>query len=127
LSDFKEKKNVVLIFYADNGWRPCVQQLGGLQKRISEIEKLDAEVIAFATSGNQKDVKSTKRDLGITYTLIPTPNRNAVKDFGVPYGSGGAAYGTIILDKKGYIRFKSVDRWDSRTSPSRIIRELQGL
>ena len=83
--------------------------------------------MAFATSGNQNDVKSTKRDLGITYTLIPTPNSKAVKDFGLGYGSHGAAFGTIIIDKKGDIRFKSVDKWNVRTSPSRIIKKLQGL
>jgi peroxiredoxin len=83
--------------------------------------------MAFATIGNQNDVKSTKRGLGITYTLIPTPNRKVVEDFGVPYGSGGAAYATIIIDKNGHIRLKNVDRWNVRTSPSRIIKELQGL
>lgn len=103
-----------------------MSQLGGLQKRIPEIEKLDGEVIAFATSGNQNDVESTKRSLGITYTLIPTPNSKSVKDFGLTYGSGGAAYATIIIDKNGHIRLKNVDRWNVRTSPSRIIKELQG-
>jgi peroxiredoxin len=83
--------------------------------------------MAFATSGNQNDVKSTKRDLGITYTLIPKPNSKAVKDFGVTYGSHGAAFGTIIIDKNGHIRFKSVDAWNFRTSSSRIIKELQGI
>ena len=83
--------------------------------------------MAFATSGSQNDVKSTKRDLGITYTIIPTPNRKVVEDFGVAYGSSGAAFGTIIIDKKGHIRFKSGDEWNNRTSSSTIIRELQGI
>jgi alkyl hydroperoxide reductase subunit AhpC len=83
--------------------------------------------MAFATIGNQSDVKSTKKSLGITYTLIPTPNKKVVEDFGVAYGSQGAALGAIIIDKKGHIRFKSVDRWNTRTGSSTIIRELQGL
>jgi alkyl hydroperoxide reductase subunit AhpC len=83
--------------------------------------------MAFATIGNQNDVKSTKNGLGITYTLIPTPNRKVVEDFGVASGSGGAAYGTVIIDKKGHIRYRSVDRWNTRTSSSTIISELQGL
>ena len=126
LSDFKGKKNVTLIFYADNNWRPCIQQLGGLQNKISEIEKLNAEVIAIATTGNKQDVESTKKSLGLTYTLIPTPNRKAGKDFNLAYDRG-AAYATIIIDKNGHIRFKRNDRWDSRTSASQIIKELQSL
>jgi peroxiredoxin len=50
-----------------------------LQERISEIEKLNAEVIAIATTGNQKDVEKSKRNLELTYILIPTPNGNIVE------------------------------------------------
>ena len=31
----------------------CIEQLGELQELISEIEKLDGEVIAFSTLGDQ--------------------------------------------------------------------------
>jgi hypothetical protein len=40
------------------------------------------------------------------------------------YDYTGAAIGTIIIDKKGSIRFKSEASW---TSASRIIKELQGI
>ena len=68
----------------------------------------------------------TKKSLGLTYTLIPTPNRKVGEDFNLAYNQG-AAYATVIIDKNGLIRYKSIDRWNSRTSASQIIRELQGL
>ena len=126
LGDFKGKKNVALIFYADHNWRPCIQQLGGLQNKISEIEELNTEVVAISTTGNKPDVELTKKSLGVTYTLIPTPNRKVGEDFNLSYDRG-AAYATIIIDKNGLIRFKRNDRWDSRTSASQIIRELRGI
>ena len=98
-----------------------------LQEQIAEIERLNAEVIAIATTGNQQDVEKSKRNLELTYILIPTPNGKVVEDYGLNYDSSGGSYGTIIIDKKGDIRFKSVDKWNVRTSVSRIIRELQGL
>ncbi|MCP4630206.1 MAG: redoxin domain-containing protein [bacterium] len=58
-----------IIRYAlTTGWREFVKNDEVLKvlKRISEIEKLEGEVMAFATSGNQNDVRSTKRGLGIT-------------------------------------------------------------
>jgi alkyl hydroperoxide reductase subunit AhpC len=85
-------------------------QLGGLQKRISEIEKLNAEVIAISTAGNQHDVGLTKSFLGITYILIPKPNRKVVKDYGLTYDYKAAAYAIFIIDRKGRIRYKTVDR-----------------
>ena len=55
------------------------------------------------------------------------PNRKVVEDFGLKYDFFSAAYATIIIGKKGRIRFKSVDEKFSRTSASRIIKELQGI
>ena len=98
-----------------------------LQEQISEIIKLDAEVIAISTTGNQKDVQKSKTNLEITYSLIPTPKGKIAKEYGLKYDSFGAAYATIILDKKGQIRFKSVEEYATRTSASRIIKELQSI
>ncbi len=124
-SDFKGKKNVVLVFYGWHNCRRCREQLGELQEQISEIIKLNSELIAISTAGDQDDVERTKSSLGITFTLIPTPNKKVVLGFGIEYGHGGSAYGTIIIDKKGRIRYKSLDNWLSLTSASRIIKELQ--
>jgi peroxiredoxin len=98
-----------------------------LQEQISEIMKLDAEVIAISTSGNQKDVEKSKRVLEITYILIPMPEGKIVEEFGLKYDSFGAAYATILLDKKGQVRFKRVEQYATRTSASTIIKELQGI
>jgi peroxiredoxin len=97
-----------------------------VQKQISEIEKLNARVIAISTTGDQDDVKSTKNSLRITYTFIPTPNRKVGEDFNLTYDRG-AAFATIIIDKNGRIRYRGVDRWDRRTSVSQIIKEPQDI
>ena len=96
-----------------------------MQKQISEIESLNAKVIAIATKGDRVDVLKTESSLGITFTLIPTPNKKVAQDFGVEYDYSGAAFGTIIIDNSGSIRFKSLEDAFSRTSPSRIVKELQ--
>ena len=98
-----------------------------MQERISEIEKLNAEVIAIASKGDQQDVEMTKKSLGLTYTLIPKPNRNVAEDFGVWNRNRNRAVATIVIDKNGSIRFKEVSNSDYRTSASKIIRELQGI
>ena len=104
-------------------------ELGELQKGIFEIEKLNAEVIAISTRGDQQDAESTISSLGITYILIPKPNEEIVEGFGLKYGSTKAAYATFILDNKGVIRFKDVGSFPMPewTSISRIITELQAL
>jgi len=98
-----------------------------LQKRISEIEKLNAKVIAIATAGDQQDVERSKRSLELTYALIPTPNKNVVEEYKLQYDSSGASYATIIIDKKGFVRFMGNDDRATRTPTSKIIKELQGI
>ena len=115
LSNFKDKKNVVLVFYSNGTWPNSRMQLGELQENISEIENLNAELIAFATSGNLNDVEITKNELNITFTLIPMPNRPVVNVYGV------RTYATIIIDKGGIIRFKESGNIASASS---IIEEL---
>ena len=98
-------------------------QLGELQDKISEIEKLNGKVIAFATLGNKHDVESTKSVYKITYTLVPTPNRKVVEKFGVVDES----YGFIIIDKKGRVRYKDISLGGMQHSVTEIIRELGGM
>ena len=118
LNDFKGKKNLVLVFYSDSTWPYSREQLVGLQGKISEIKKLDSEVIAIATLGDQNDVKKTKSSLKITFILIPTPNKQVANDFGVN------TYDTIIIDKNGIIRSQVGDVFPSAQS---TIKKLQAL
>jgi len=102
-------------------------QLGEVQERIAEIEKLNAEVIAVSSKGDQQDVEKMQRNLGLTFTLIPKPNRKVAEDFGVWNRYRNRAVATIVVDKKGRIRFIEVSNSDDRTSASKIISELQGI
>jgi peroxiredoxin len=102
-------------------------QLGELQEQLSEIKKLNTEVIAIASKGDQQDVEKSKRVLKLTYTLIPKPNRKVAEDFGVWNKYRNRAVATVILDENGRIRFIEVSNSDYRTSASKIIRELQGI
>jgi peroxiredoxin len=102
-------------------------QLGEVQERIDEIKKFDAEVIAISSKGDQQDTEKMKRALGLTFTLVPKPNRKVAEDFGVWNRYRNRAVATIVIDKKGSIRFKEVSNSDDRTSASKIIRELQGI
>ena len=96
-----------------------------MQEQISEIEKLNSELIAIATAGNKDDVEKTKSSLGITFTLIPMPNRKVVEKYRLRYDSYRGAYATFIIDTKGHVRFKRVETGKTRTSVLRIIKEQQ--
>ena len=99
----------------------CREQLGELQERISEIRKLDGEVIAFSTRDTKDVVKTTKFQKRITFALIPIPNKSVTDDYGVRRGGEGM----FIIDKKGRIRYERANF--SHGSSSIVIRELGGV
>jgi peroxiredoxin len=127
LSDFRGK-NVVLVFYVNHAWQPCLRQLGELQKRVGEIRELDAEVIAISSIGGRADVERTQKVLGITFPLIYGPNRKVAEEFGVYNAERKWAIATFILDKEGMIRFKHAAKHDEdRPSFTKIIDVLKEI
>jgi peroxiredoxin len=95
---------------------------------MSEIKELDADVIAIASRGNHKDVEKTKTQLGITFTLVPVPNRKAAEDFGVYNPERKRAIATLILDKEGLIRFKYISKNENdRPKFSKLVNVLQEI
>ncbi len=107
---------------------PCVERLGELQKRLPEIKALDADVIAIASRGNHQDVEKTRNQLGITFTLVPVPNRKVAEDFGVYDPKRNRAIATLILDREGFIRLKHVSKTENdRPEFQKIIDTLRGI
>ena len=140
LSDYRGKKKVVLIFYTSfqSPYRhinDCIKRIQEVQSRIESITGLNAEVIAISSMGDQQDVSRMQDNMGITFILIPKPSRKVAKAFDVWNESGHYATATVIIDKKGRIRFKQIHEstnanlpWGGyRTSAKEIIRQLQGI
>ncbi len=125
--DFKGK-NLVLVFYVSYTWKPCLQQLGELQNRISEIKELDGDVIAIASRGNRTTEEKTKKLLHITFTIIPGPERKFAEAFGVWNNMRQRSIATVIMDKSGVIRFIYESMSDTdRPSTSKIIEVLKEI
>jgi peroxiredoxin len=105
-----------------------MQQLGELQSQIADIRALDAEVIALSSRGNERDVRRTHDQLKLSYSLVPTPVSQVIKDFGLSTDQYGTSYGTVIIDKTGVVRFvhDSINE-NNRTSVSEIRRVLQDI
>jgi peroxiredoxin len=127
LADFKGK-NLVLVFYVNNNWMPCLTQLGELQDRLSEIRSLNAEVIAISCCGDRIMEENTRNYRNIKFSIIPAPNRATAEAFGVWNKIRNLAIATIILDKNGVIRYvnKSISDY-IRPSASDVIEKLNEL
>ncbi len=73
-------------------------------------------------------MEKTKKALGITYPLIPGPNRKIAEEFRVYDQERKRAIATLILDKEGMIRFKSISKDpEDRPSFSKVLEVLQEI
>jgi peroxiredoxin len=76
-----------------------------LQERIGDIRGVGGEVIAVATKGDLKSEEKTRKALDISFGLVPEGGHKLAEALGIWNDRRKQAVATIIVDKKGAIRF----------------------
>jgi peroxiredoxin len=112
LSDFKGKKNVVLIFYPLD-WSPtCTKEHACFVNDMKRFEQLDAEVLGISVDSVWSH-KAWAEKMGIHYSLLADfhPRGAAAEKFGVYLADKGITGRAIaIVDRTGKIAwFKNYD------------------
>ena len=117
LSDFKGKKNVVIMFYPLD-WSPvCTNEHVCLVNDMKRFEQLDAQVLGLSVDSAWSH-KAFAEKMGITYPLLADfQPRGAVADkFGVYLADKGiTGRAIIIIDRAGKIAW--VKNYDIPTVP----------
>ncbi len=108
LSDFADKKNVVLVFYPFAFSRVCTSELCDIRDNIGDLSNENAEVLAISCDHMFSLRAFADRD-GYEFSLL--------SDFW-PHGAVSAAYGvfdatrgcpgraTVIVDRAGVVRWR---------------------
>src|SRR5271170_5912588 len=105
LSDFKGKKNVVLVFYPLD-WSPtCTNEHACFVNDMKKFEQLDAQVIGISVDSAWSH-KAYAEKMGIHYTLLADfqPRGAVGEKFGVFLAEKGITGRSIfIIDKQGKV------------------------
>ena len=106
LTSFRGDKNVVLVFYRAWWCTNCRAQLKELAARYSEIEALNAEVLAVSTD-NLKDAGYIVNTVGVPFPVLFDTEATVPLAYGVfnHFGDGLATTSTLVIDKAGFIRW----------------------
>jgi peroxiredoxin (alkyl hydroperoxide reductase subunit C) len=107
LSDYRGRKNVVLAFYPFDFSPVCSLQLPGLQERLPEFHKLDAEVLGISVDSKYSH-RAFAQQLGLTFPLLSDFNREVSRAYGVLRESGSSERALFVVDKEGIIRYSYV-------------------
>lgn len=126
LSADQKGQPLVLIFYRAN-WCPfCNAHLSDLQSYFRPLMKLGYKLIAVSTE-SVENLKKTKDNNFLKYTLLSDPNRAAIYKFGIVNGSV-AVPSIFITDKDHVIQYLYTNTdYKVRLSGEEIYKQVQNI
>jgi peroxiredoxin len=108
LSEYRGKKNVVVVFFPLAFSPVCSHQLPDIEKEMPRFEALDAVVLGVSVDSHYAN-QAFARSLGISFPLLSDFDRAASQAWGVlipeKLYSGRALF---VVDKQGRLAYRDV-------------------
>jgi len=111
LSDFRDRRNVLLVFHPFAFTPVCEEEARDLQENLEAFEHADTEVVLVSCDSSAAR-QAWKRELGLTYTVASDfwPHGEAARAYGVFDEERGAPIrGTFLIDTAGVVRWTVVN------------------
>ncbi|MCG3117407.1 MAG: peroxiredoxin [Candidatus Manganitrophus sp.] len=125
LSDFRGKKNVVLAFYPLD-WSPvCTNENKCFTNDLPKFQDTDTEVFGISIDSTWSH-KAWADALGLKHRLLSDMKRDAVKNYGLFLEDANIGKrATVIVDKKGKVRYKKVQEILTARDNNDILKALE--
>jgi peroxiredoxin len=129
LSDFRGKKNVVLMFYPFAFTSICTGELCEVRDSHAAFEADDAVVLSVSCD-TPHTLKVYAKQEGLTHSLLSDfwPHGAVAQDYGVFLPEKGfATRGTFVIDKAGIVRWSVVNAPGEARSAADYTAVLAGM
>jgi mycoredoxin-dependent peroxiredoxin len=116
LSDFKGKKNVVVVFYPFAFSGICTGELCEIRDNLNAFESEDVQVLTVSCD-HMFTQRAWANAEGYFFPMLSDywPHGGTAQDYGVFHASGGFSLrGTFLIDREGVIRWALVNRTSER-------------
>jgi peroxiredoxin len=135
LSDFRGKKNVVLVFYRGHWWPYCTQQLGELKSLLDKQEKEKVQILTVSIDSHDLSKKfieklQEKFPGEYDFPFLEDKDHKVIDRYGIlnPDGKGWPHPATYVIDKQGMVRWKFVEvNYRTRPSNQQILQALREI
>ena len=108
LSEYRNSKNVVLVFYPLAFSPTCSHHLPTIQKDLARFEELDAAVLGVSIDSHHANT-AFARHLGLSFPLLSDFKREASALYGVLNAEAGhSGRAVFVVDKQGKLAYKDV-------------------
>lgn len=133
LSQFRDKRYVVLFFYPFDFTFVCPTELHEFQHHLATFQQLGAEVIAASADSAHshkawlEKPKSEGGIQGVQYPILADFNKKVAQAYGVLLPEGMPLRGTFLIDKKGIVQAQVVNNLALGRNIEDTLRLLQAL
>ena len=129
LSDFRGKKNVVLVFYPFAFTGVCTGELCALEKELPRLQNDDVQVLAVSNDSPFTLRVFAERE-NLAYPLLSDfwPHGAVSTTYGVFDDEKGCAVrGTFVIDKEGVVRWTVVNGLPDARDEQEYLKALAAL
>lgn len=133
LSDYLNKKYVILFFYPLNFTFVCPTEITAFSDKFDEFDKISTEILGVSVDSEFShltwlQIPRKEGGLGfIKYPLISDLKKQISSDYGVLTEEGVALRGLFIIDKQGIIQHSTVNNLSFGRSVDETYRILQAI
>jgi len=116
LSDFRDRRNVLLVFHPFAFTPVCEDEARDLQENLGSFEDAETEIV-LVSCDTAPARRAWKEALGLTYTLASDfwPHGAAAQAYDVfDERKGAPIRGTFLIDKAGVVVWSLVNDADTR-------------
>jgi peroxiredoxin len=113
---------VVLVFYHHHTWRPCLNQLVGLEEDRATYEEKGAKIIALAVQSQDAAAK-TVEETGAQFPILADSDHAIAEMYGVYnlFSDSEAAASVFIINQDGRIVWDDIATVQTNRVPSETI------
>lgn len=129
LSDFRGRKNVVLVFYPFAFTGVCTGELCELRDNLPRFADRDTQLLAVSNDSIHT-LRVFGEQEGLEYPLLSDfwPHGDVSRAYGVfDEGKGCAVRGTFVIDKEGVVRWTVVNALPDARDPGEYLAALEAL
>ncbi|MBI1799587.1 MAG: redoxin domain-containing protein [Candidatus Eisenbacteria bacterium] len=130
LSEFRGKKNVVLVFYPLAFSGVCSHQLPTIERDLAQFEALNAAVLGISVDSHFSNTEFADK-LKLTFPLLSDFKREVSMAYGVLLDTGYSGRAIFVVDREGRLAYRDVSQdpgnLEQAPSNARAIEALKAL
>lgn len=127
LAEFKDRQNIVLLFYVASFTPVCAHELLTAQLNYKRFQQNNTAVVGISCDTVWANQMFSASLGGLAFPLLGDHKKEIAKAFGILREDGFCERATFIIDKKGVIRWFKIHEIDEPRNFDEIFAQIEKI